>query len=180
MAKLKSKLFSAMQNPLAGRGHGIPSLSGISASFYTDVTGIVMRTKPKNPPHTSPSQIERQQVWGDGDCMWRSRTKGQDQLFWSYYSQEYKAGRTKKTARTALTEANQQIPHLNMNRQSFFMSHALKLDLYDFLTRFLESSWELDEAVDNDEFYDVRVSLVNPADLFEATLPFERGFIRGR
>ena len=180
MAKLKSRTFNAIQNPLAGRGHGKASMSALSTAFYTKADTIVMRTKPKSPSHTSETQLEQQERWKDGDCMWKGMTFGQRFLWGNFYYREQRAGRTIKTETTRETEAGQQIPHKDMGQMAFFMSHALRLDLLDYLGNYLLSEWLICSIVDNGDSWEVSVGLTNPDELTQATIFQERLPIRGR
>ena len=170
MPKVKSKLFNAIQNPLAGRGHGEASKSGLSIAFYTHGNDIIMRTKPKSPPHTSAAQREQHVLWSDADCMYRGMTWGQRVLFNNYYVREREAGRTIYTGRTKLDEAGQQIPQLDMGRVAYFMSHALRLDLLNYLENFLKSSWLIVSLHDTGTSWELTAGLTNPAELTEAVI----------
>ena len=180
MAKLKSKFFNAIQNPLAGRGHTRASLTALSTAFYTKGDTIVMRSKPKSPPHTSESQLAQQERWKDGDCMWRHMTIGQRILWGNFFYVEQRAGRTIKTETTKKTTATQQIPPKDMGQLAYFMSHALRLDLLDYLQDFLLSEWVVVSVTDAGDNWEVTVGLTNPYELTIATIFQERLPIRGR
>jgi len=170
VAKVKSKIFTAIQNPLAGRSHGEASESALTAAFYTTGDDIIMRTKPKSPPSPTPPIIEQQELWKDGDCMWKAKTWGQGVLWQNYYAAEYRAGRTIKTATTKTTTANQQIPPKDMGKVAYFMSHALRYDLLDYLLDFLESGWLVVSVEEKAEAWEVVVGLTNPNELTEAVI----------
>jgi hypothetical protein len=180
MAKLKAKLLNALQNPLAEHSRDHASVSAISTAFYTHGANIIMRTKPKSPPHTSEAQLYQQELWKDGDCMWRGMTYGQRVLWNNYYVGEYRAGRTSITARTSRTKAGQQIPHKDMGTHALFMSHALRLDLLVYLTEFLLSEWLLSAMTDKGDHWQIDLALTNPPELTEASIFQERLPIRGR
>lgn len=179
MAKVKSKFFNAIQNPLAGRGHGKASVSSLTTAFYTHGSDIIMRTKPKQPPHTSAVQLSQRELWTDADCMWKGKTWGQYELWWNYYVQEYEAGRTIYTGTTKLDEAGQQIPHKDMGKVAYFMNHALRLDLLDYIEDFLLSSWLIISLHDTGEAWDLTAGLTNPPELTEAVIFQERLPVRG-
>src|SRR3989304_2220584 len=155
MAKAKSKLFDAVQNPLYGHTKMHASVSGNSLAFYTGETGIVMRTKPKTPHHTSPAQAFQNELWKDADCMYKARTRGQSILWNNYYAEEYLAGRTRTTQALSEIEKAMKIPHKDMSQQALFFSHALRLDLYVYLTEFLLSEWYLAERIDEGESWSI-------------------------
>jgi len=179
MAKVKSKLFDAIHNPLAGRGHTRARLTGLNVGFYTHDGTIVMRAKPKSPPRTSEAQLHQQELWKDGDCMWKFMTLGQKILWGNFYAQEFRAGRTLKTEATKRTQAGQQIPAKDMGTVSLFMSHALRLDLLDYLQNFLLSWWEIYSIADTGTTWLVTAGLSNPPELTEASILQEPKPVRG-
>lgn len=179
MAKAKSKLFTAVTNPLYGHTKMHNSVSGNSLAFYTSDTGIVMRTKPKTPHHTTPAQAFQNELWKDADCMYKARTRGQSVLWNNYYADEYRAGRTRTTQALSEIEKSMKIPFKDMSQQALFFSHALRLDLYAYLTQFLESEWYLDSMVDEGETWLITLGLTNPAELVEANIFQERLPVRG-
>lgn len=179
MAKAKSKLFDAIQNPLYGHTKMHNSVSGNSLAFYTSDTGIVMRTKPKTPHQTTPAQTFQNELWKDADCMYKARTHGQTALWNNYYVDEYRAGRTRTTQALSEIEKSMKIPYKDMSKQALFFSHALRLDLNVYLTEFLQSEWVLTSVVDTGENWEIELGLTNPAELTEAVIFQERLPVRG-
>jgi len=106
-------------------------------------------------------------------------TWGQRILWGNYYAEEFKAGRTIKTETTSRTEANQQIPHKDMGSVAYFMSHALRLDLLDYLTQYLLSYWIVIEKADAGGYWQITAGLTNPPELTEATVFQEPKPVRG-
>ena len=180
MAKAKAKLFDAIQNPLYGHTKMHNSVSGNSLAFYTGESGIIMRTKPKTPHHTSPAQAYQNELWKDADCMYRARTHGQTALWNNYYVREYRAGRTRTTQALSEIERAMKIPFKDMSKQALFFSHALRLDLYVFLTEFLQSEWIITSVIDTGESWEIELGLTNPKELTEAVIFQERLPVRGR
>jgi hypothetical protein len=102
--------------------------------------------------------------------MWKGMTAGQRVLWNNLYYRDYKAGRTIKTERTAATEAGQQIPHKDMGRMAYFFHFALRLDLLDYLTHYLQSYWIITAVRDTGEYWEVELGLTNPPELTEASI----------
>jgi len=93
--------------------------------------------------------------------------------------QEYRAGRTRTTQALSEIEKAQKIPYKDMSQQALFFSHALRLDLYVYLTEFLLSEWVLTSAKDTGENWELELALTNPAELTEANIFQERLPMRG-
>lgn len=180
MAKVKKELWNSFINPVAEHSQDHSSVSGISTAFYTHNDDIIMRTKPKSPPHTSESQKVQHELWKDADCMWNGMTRGQ-RFYWArFYDLENQAGRTRYTVRTKELEANQQIPHKDMGQHALFMSHGLRLDLLAYLKEHLLASWLLVKCTDKGTVWEVEARLVNSDLISESQLPPERLPARGR
>ena len=179
MAKVKSSLFNALQNPLREHSLDHASVSAVSCAFYTHGDTIVMRTKPKSPPHTSDVHLAQQERWKDADCMWKAMTPGQRTLWNNYYVQEYKAGRTLYTESTKAMQHAGGIPPHDMGQRTLFFSHALRLDLLDYLQNFLLSEWLIVAVTEQARTWLITAGLTNPPELNEATIFQEPKPVRG-
>ena len=179
MPKVKAGFIVAIQNALFGHSRDHASVSGNTLAFYTTVDGIVMRTKPKQPHHTTAAQAAQNQLWKDADCMYAGMTYGQSTLWWNYYVSERRAGRTLRTKSNAVARGNQQIPPKDIGKQALFFSRAMKLNLVDYLDDYLLSSWQVRSIIDTGEAYEVTAGLTNPAELTEAILHVDRLPVRG-
>lgn len=179
MAKVKSKFFNALENPLAGHSKMHASVSGNSLAFYTTGGDIIARTKPKTVHRLNAVQLAQQVLWKDADCMWKHMTWGQKTLWNNYYYDEYRAGRTKQTAANRQAGDAKQIPPSDMGSYSFFMSRGLKFDLYQWLTLYMRDSWQVTSIIDTGDTIEVTASLVNPQELTEANVFPEHAPVRG-
>jgi hypothetical protein len=177
--KVKAGFITAIQSALFGHSQDHASVSGNTLAFYTTPDGIVMRTKPKQPHHTTAAQAAQNELWKDADCMYTGMTYGQSALWWNYYVSERISGRTKRTKSNAVQRGNQQIPPKDIGKQSLFMSRAMKLDLLDYLQDYLQSEWNIRSVVDTGEAWEVTASLTNPSELTEAIVYVERLPVRG-